>query len=145
MQQRGSKREGNYHANKVSFRKGERRSIVTEFQPGSIPANSIQQGQRLSPATEFQPGHKLRLRYAVGDIVVRKARNHLRQFVKIAEPNSWKLYAVYVWEQTYGPLAKGHLVHHIDRNTLNDDITNLQALSRAEHLAEHRKDWTSST
>lgn len=32
-------------------------------------------------------------------------------------------------------------VHHKDRDKLNDDIDNLELVSKAEHLEEHRPDF----
>ena len=43
-----------------------------------------------------------------------------------------------VWERAHGPIPKGFVIHHLDRDPLNDAITNLQLQTRAEHLLEHR-------
>lgn len=32
-------------------------------------------------------------------------------------------------------------VHHKDRNKLNDDVSNLELCSKAEHLDEHREEF----
>lgn len=61
-----------------------------------------------------------------------------RAWVKVAEPNVWKLRAQLVWEQKNGPIPRGFGVHHRDENTLNDEIDNLELLNKAEHLAIHR-------
>ena len=45
-----------------------------------------------------------------------------------------------VWEATHGPLPRGQLVHHKDRNPLNDDPTNLEAMTRGEHRKEHQNE-----
>lgn len=60
-----------------------------------------------------------------------------RAWVKVAEPNSWKLRAQVVWEAANGPLPRGHVVHHKDGDKLNDALDNLEALTKASHLAEH--------
>lgn len=44
---------------------------------------------------------------------------------------------ILVWEQLNGPLPKGWVVHHKDGNGHNNDISNLQAMSRGEHTALH--------
>jgi hypothetical protein len=46
-----------------------------------------------------------------------------------------------VWESVHGAIPKGMIVHHADRNTLNDDSGNLELLSRAAHLLEHRSEF----
>lgn len=43
----------------------------------------------------------------------------------------------YVWEKENGPTPKGWEVHHIDGDTDNNDISNLQAMPRSEHKAIH--------
>lgn len=45
----------------------------------------------------------------------------------------------YVWEQHYGELPKGYLIWHKDGNRLNDDIDNLEAITRAECIARNNK------
>lgn len=35
-------------------------------------------------------------------------------------------------------LTSSEIVHHRDENTLNDDVANLQIVTRAEHIAMHR-------
>lgn len=63
---------------------------------------------------------------------------HLRVFVKVAEPRRWRPRAVVVWESVNGPLPHGFIVHHENRDTLDDHIGNLVALTRSEHIKEHR-------
>lgn len=57
----------------------------------------------------------------------------------IPEPNKWILYSRYLWEQHYGPIPEGMLIHHKDGDRLNDVIENYALKSRAEHLNEHRR------
>ena len=61
--------------------------------------------------------------------------------MKVAEPNVWRLRAVLVWEQAHGPLGKGLVVHHVNRDTLDDRLENLEAIDRASHLQEHRPEF----
>ena len=53
----------------------------------------------------------------------------------------WKLRALVVWEEKYGPVAKGLLIHHKNRDTLDDSLTNLVAMNRAQHLLEHKHEF----
>lgn len=79
----------------------------------------------------------------VGSEQVRQRKNrdeHARMFVKVAEPNVWKLRAVIVWESVNGKVPRGSVVHHVNRDALDDRLENLLLLSRAAHLAEHRDD-----
>ncbi len=95
-------------------------------------------GERRAPTTEFKPGQQPGNWCPVGTVRHRTYRGVVRAWVKVAEPKKWRQRAVVNWEAANGPLPKGKLVHHKDRNPLNDDPSNLQALTRAEHLAEHR-------
>jgi DNA-directed RNA polymerase specialized sigma24 family protein len=45
------------------------------------------------------------------------------------------------------PLTSDEVVHHIDHNPLNNDISNLKVMTRAEHLVHHLRNrpvnpWT---
>ena len=83
--------------------------------------------------------------YAVGDTTIRTRHTRggvQRAWVKVSEPNTWRLRAVSVWESVHGPVPSNYCVHHIDGNTLNDCASNLSLVSRAEHLALHRAEHT---
>ncbi len=109
------------------------------FKTGHRVWNKGVKGLHLSPHSEYKKGRKSEKWLPVGSetIRTRKRDNKPRCFIKIAEPNVWKLRAVLVWEKRNGPLPRGLLIHHEDRDTLNDKIRNLKALTRAEHIREH--------
>lgn len=52
-----------------------------------------------------------------------------------------------IWEEHYpnDPVLEGEVVHHIDGNPRNNCITNLQKITRAEHMELHqagrRRSW----
>lgn len=97
-------------------------------------------GRHLSPASEFKRGQRPANLMPVGSVTIRKTKSGRRAFVKVAEPNRWKERATVVWEATHGPLRKGRVVHHRDRNPLNDELSNLEALTRAQHAEEHQQE-----
>ena len=111
-----------------------------QFKKGGLPWNKNLKGIHLSPESEFKKGRISVRTVPIGTVRIRhfKKNNKDRAFIKIAEPNVWRLRCHVVWEEKYGALPKGLLIHHEDRNTLNDDLTNLVAKSRAAHLNEHR-------
>lgn len=39
----------------------------------------------------------------------------------------------YVWQKEHGPIPKDHDIHHRDGNKANNNIENLECLSKAEH------------
>ena len=67
----------------------------------------------------------------IENMSVREGRNYLND----------KRFSHFVWNY-YNPinlLRKGHIVHHKDQDTLNDHISNLELLTRAEHASLHHK------
>lgn len=48
----------------------------------------------------------------------------------------------YVWEKHNGEIPKGYEIHHIDFNTMNNDINNLVMLTIKEHKQIHRDSLT---
>jgi hypothetical protein len=115
---------------------------VNAFAKGDSPWNKDLKGIHLSPGSEFKPGHQRTERLAIGSmrirICTRKGDNKPRAWVKVAQPNVWKPRAVLNWEKANKrTVPAGHVVHHADRDTLNDSPLNLQLKTRAEHAKEH--------
>jgi hypothetical protein len=78
--------------------------------------------------------------FSVGDVRIRtrhKRGGERRAFVKVSEPNTWALLARVTWEREHGAIPKGFGIHHIDKNTLNDNVENLELVSKQEHLSIH--------
>jgi hypothetical protein len=50
-----------------------------------------------------------------------------------------KRYHVALWEHHHGPVPSGYVIHHIDHNSLNNDISNLSCMLKGEHLSLHKK------
>ena len=44
-----------------------------------------------------------------------------------------------VWEETHGPIPDGYVIHHIDHNKLNNDLSNLQIMTVYAHLQHHAR------
>lgn len=44
----------------------------------------------------------------------------------------------YNWIQVYGEIPKGYVIRHIDGDKYNDDVSNLEAISRAENIIRNR-------
>jgi hypothetical protein len=45
-----------------------------------------------------------------------------------------------MWEMFNGSIPVGHVVHHKDGNVRNNNIDNLELMTRAEHCAHHKDD-----
>lgn len=118
-------------------------SPKTEFKTGSVPWNKNKKGIHLSKKSEFKKGLIPLNKLPVGSIVTRSDHrsrhgNRKRAWRKIGEPNKWIQNYRYIWEYFYGKIPRGSIIHHADRNPLNDDINNLICMTRGEHINEHR-------
>lgn len=112
------------------------------FRNGATPWNKGI-SMALSPETQFKPGQAAHNKDPMGTVRERRTKGGvLRAFVKIAEPNQWEPRAHVVWSEANGPVPTGMLVHHKDRDTLNDSLGNLELVTRAEHLAEHLREYS---
>lgn len=60
-------------------------------------------------------------------------------YIKIAEPNKWKLKHIFIWEQEHGPVPKGCSVLFLDQNKQNLSLDNLRLVSKAEVLFFNRQ------
>lgn len=107
-----------------------------KFKKGQIPWNKGLKGIHLSPNTEFKKGvnnfdkhpswkggvHKLK----TGEVYVM-----IKSKLRVRRPR-------YIWEQNYGAIPQGYVIYHKDGNTSNDDINNLELITRRE-LAKRNK------
>lgn len=48
----------------------------------------------------------------------------------------------YLWEREHGKISKGYVIHHIDHNRLNNELSNLALLTVHEHRMIHSKELT---
>lgn len=53
--------------------------------------------------------------------------------------NTWCYEHILLWETYKGDIPKGYVIHHIDHNGLNNDLSNLICVSRDEHKRLHGK------
>lgn len=114
----------------------------TSFKPGHATWNKGRKGTHFSPRTEFKKGQVSNRKVPVGTVRIRTHRGDKpRAWIKIGEPKAWIMLAVFEWERAHGPLPAGYVVHHKDRNQMNDTVENLEAISRAAHMLEHRHEF----
>lgn len=116
-----------------------RHKSTSRFKKGHTPWNKGVKGIHLSPESEFKPGCESNRKMEVGSVRVRKDKSgNDRAWVKVGEPSEWKERSRLVWENNNGAIPDGMIIHHEDRDSLNDEISNLRCLTRAEHIEEHR-------
>ncbi len=127
--QRAERMKGN------KYRVGITPAKVLAYPPGF---GKWMKGRHNSPRTEFKKGEN-RCAVPIGTVRIRNDKNGKpRATVKIAMPNKWKMRAHVAWETVHGPVPRGVLVHHKNRDTLDDRPENLEIVTRAEHMNEHR-------
>jgi hypothetical protein len=119
---------------------------ATTFKKGQKPWNKGTKGVMKVSSTSYKKGRKSENWLPVGSVRIRCERNDWRRaYIKVAEPNVWLLRCHAVWISAHGPIPEGMLIHHTDRDRLNDKLENLELMSRAEHLNEHREEMRHST
>ena len=47
-----------------------------------------------------------------------------------------------IWKDAYGEIPKGYQIHHKDRDSLNNDPSNLECLPESEHRRHHAEQMT---
>ena len=103
------------------------------FKKGSVPANKGTKGLTGANKTSFRPGNVPPNTRKARSISTRKAKNgNSYMYIKIAEPNKWQMFHIYIWETKHGKIPKGYCVIFKDKNTLNTRLDNLMLISRAE-------------
>ena len=113
------------------------------FEVGNKPWNYGLKGIRMSISTEFKKGMISDKKLPLFSERIRKDKNgSMRRWIKTSEngKRDWELNYQYLWKKQNGEIPKGYILHHIDHNSLNDDISNLQLMTRSEHINHHRKD-----
>jgi hypothetical protein len=110
------------------------RQDYTPNAAGRWPANVVLGHRRVksnSPAVPQRDHHG----YAnLGDGVGRNGEMSKGRKIQSKSANRW------TWEQAHGPIPPGHEIHHIDRDPLNNDLSNLQLISAAEHDDLHQRE-----
>lgn len=129
--------------NRIRKKKLSKGNIKTQFQKNHIPFNKDMKGIHLSLATEFKKGHLPFNHRPTGSrrLITRTRKGNTVRYWEIKTSgifqgeHKWIPYAKYVWEQKNGHVPVGRFVVHFDGNLLNDNIENLQVVTRQEHLA----------
>jgi len=114
-----------------------------EFKPGETPWNAGTKGVMQVNNGSYKKGRKSLTKAPLGAVRIRTRRRdgHQRAWVKVAnnrKPYDWRLRAEVVWEQAHGLIPRGSVVHHKDRDSLNDTPDNLETMTRAGHINAHR-------
>lgn len=113
--------------------------LTGRFEKGSVPFTAGKRPQDVCRSPEAlkrlqeswfkkgaPPGNKL----PVGSECTRQEGY---VWIKMAEPNRWRMRTRVIWERHYGAIPKGHVIIHKDGNKANDELDNLMMISCAEN------------
>ena len=112
-----------------------------QFRPGQVPPNKGKKGIYAAGCEKgwFFKGHTPVNHKPVGTESLRTDKSGAAYiYVKVKEPNVWKMKHVVVWEQHNGPMPKGKVIIFLDGNTQNTDIENLALIDRGTHAVMNR-------
>lgn len=98
------------------------------FEKGSVPANKGTKGLTSGNRTSFKKGAKPKNYLPVGAETI--VNGYIK--IKIADPKTWRMKHVWIWESVYGPVPKGCVVIFKDRDHMNCEISNLALIKRSE-------------
>lgn len=106
------------------------------FKPGMTPWNKGKKGTGGWEPTQFKKGQIPRNYRPVGSERV-NVYGYIE--VKVADPRTWKLKQVVVWEAANGPIPAGHCLLFADGDKLNVMLDNLLLVSRRELAVMNKK------
>ena len=114
----------------------------TRFKPGHRPHNKGVKGWQAggrSAETRFKPGNRTgkaaRLYQPIGTERITK-EGYLQRKVNDDMPlqRRWKMVHHIIWEESYGPIPKGHVVVFKNGDRQDVRIENLELISRVENM-----------
>ncbi len=105
----------------------------TQFSKGHVPWNKgiKTDGSKIPDRTKFQKGSLPHNYRPIGWSRIDSEGYH---WIKVADPNKWKMIHVIQWEVEHGQVPKGKIVIFKDGNRNNFDIENLILVDRKEHM-----------
>lgn len=121
---------------------GIKSEIDCRFKKGNIPANKGKKGS-MSPeqykkcqATMFKKGQMPHNHRPVGS---ERIDTEGYTYIKVAEPNEWKLKHRLLWEKKNGPIPEKHKLIFADGNRQNICLDNLILVSYSEAFIMNQK------
>lgn len=113
-----------------------------QFHAGYKPWNAGMKGKGLyknNSSSCFKKGHKPLNWKPVGSERI-DVDGYV--WIKTAEPRTWRMKHVLVWEAKHGRIMPGYIVRFKDNNPLNCDIDNLEMVSRRVHFRLNKSGYT---
>ena len=88
---------------------------------------AYRQVQDLQPGDSLNPFHSK----------IRRPKRVRTKRRYVSTGQGWKVQYRWIWESSHGKQPSGFHIHHVDYNSLNDRLENLQLMPEDEHLALH--------
>lgn len=105
-----------------------------QFKPGNIPhPNARPKGPN---KTSFKKGEKPFNWRPVGSERI-NVDGYIE--IKINDPNVWEFKHIIEWIKHFGPIDPGDVIRFVDGDKLNLSPSNMEKITRAEHLAFNRE------
>jgi hypothetical protein len=125
-----------YHLRRHGIRVRSRADGVRLATPKIVATNT---GRKKGPMSDAGRENVRRAKLAHGEIHAKGFRIMRDGYVQLTRgPHKGRLQHIVVMEAFLGhPIPPGHDVHHVDRNRQNNDLSNLQLLTRREHVRLH--------
>jgi hypothetical protein len=117
------------HLHSLRKRKGWKTGRTGRFEKGNIPHPDAR--PKGPNKTSFKPGSKPHNWKVVGSTRV-SVDGYFE--VKIVEPKTWIQLHTIIWSAKNGDIPKSHCVVFIDGDKTNIKLSNLELITRAEHL-----------
>ena len=118
--------------------------LTGRFEKGNIPPNKGKKGY-CHPgcvATQFKKGSKPPNTHPIGTEILREDGYIWIKVNDNPGPHNiakrWMPRARYVWEQAHGPIGDDVSILHLDGDSLNDDLSNLQIVTNKECLVMNK-------
>jgi hypothetical protein len=130
--------------NSGSFVKGERVSKKTEFKKGIIPWNKGLKGIHLSPYSEFKKGNpswNKGRKYFMPNAILTEGYINYQGYIVLCIGGDEILEHRIIMERKIGrELMDNEVVHHKNKNRLDNRINNLKVMTKSEHSKHHYPD-----
>ena len=118
-------------------RKGWKSNNSGRIEKGAVPWNRDKKGGYIGAnATSFKKGNRPKNHRSVGS-----ERTTVDGYieVKIAEPRTWRLKHISVWENLNGRLPDSHVIRLLHGDKTNCEPSNLFCISRGAHATSNKR------
>lgn len=86
---------------------------------------------------EIEPAEKIQTKFGTAKI----HNNRYYMITSCKEGNHGKYLHRLIWEDFYGPIPEGWIIHHKDENKLNNCICNLELMRKEDHNSHHNEKY----